>query len=612
MRLKRLLWLLVLLSLIPAAILVVRRVQAEGGRRTVTILMDEAALDEQAQYLGVSSLELGQHYQSLGLNGIALYEDTLESAEAKGKITVLLASEAAELALARDTPLPAILPDSLLVSALEPGALEWILAKNVPTPRQVEFLGKTWYVYPGRAVEIRPAGPDRASIEAWAAAGFDIAYRPRNFPGLKEVGADFPPEAHYLIHAGLQVAGYPNGLSELVAASQPYLTGVIEGTEQDGMPQIVRKVPTARLLSFNQDYINQRLSPQSLIDKYLLAANERGVRIFYLRPYTEEQRGDMFENTDKLVAGLKVRLEQEGYTVGPLDSLDIDYQTNALLRGLSAVGIIAGLVLLALLYPGIWGLLVALGVLGLGVYANGFDWGALALAAALTFPVIGYGYLKERLTSLGLATLISLAGVMLLSAVGSDREAMLAINPFAGVAATLVVPPVLFLFHYALRYRRPASWVKDFWNYPIRIGNVAVLLLGVLALGIVFLRRGNFPLIGASSGELALRSLLSDLFVRPRFKELLGHPLAVLGLTERNLPAWVTAALLTGGVVAQASILNSFSHYHTPLLISLQRTVVAVVLGLVIGLLLIPVVKLVIRLGRRWLASADAPTAPRA
>ena len=607
MRLKTVLWTLILLSLIPASVLVVRRVQAEGGRRTVTILMDEAALDIQAQYLGVSSLELGLHYQSLGLNGVALYEDTLESAEAKGDIAVLLASEATELALARAEPLPTVPSDSLLVTELKPGALDRTLAKNAPTPRQVEFLGTTWYVYPGRAVEVRPAGPDRASIEAWAAAGFDIAYRPRNFPGLREVGVDFPPEAHYLIHAGLQVAGYPNALSELVAASQPYLTGVIEGTEQDGMTQIIRKVPTARLLSFNQDYVNQRLSPQSLIDKYLLAANERGVRIFYLRPYTEEQRGDMFANTDALVEGLAARLEREGYTIGPLETLDIDYRTNALLRGLSAVGVLAGLVLLALLYPGVWGPLVALGVLGLGVVANGFDWGALALAAALTFPVIGYGHLKERLTSLGLATLISLAGAMLLSAVGSDREAMLAINPFAGVAATLVVPPVLFLFHYALRYRRPASWVRDFWNYPIRVGNVAVLLFGAFALALVFLRRGNFPLIGASSGELALRSLLSDLFVRPRFKELLGHPLAVLGLTERGLPAWVTAALLTGGVVAQASILNSFSHYHTPLLISLQRTLVALVLGLVLGLLLVPVARLVLRLGRRWLASADAP-----
>jgi hypothetical protein len=71
--LKRLCWLLILLSLIPASILVVRRIQAEDSRVTVTLLMDEAALSDQAQYLGQSSLELAKRYQALGANGIAIY-----------------------------------------------------------------------------------------------------------------------------------------------------------------------------------------------------------------------------------------------------------------------------------------------------------------------------------------------------------------------------------------------------------------------------------------------------------------------------------------------------------------------------------------------------------
>lgn len=602
---KRLLWLTLLLSLIPASILVVRRVDAEEGRRRVTIVMDEVVLSEQAEYLGQSSFELGLHYQSLGLGGIVLYEDTFESAVAKGRIAVLTGFEAQRLALLNGEDPPDIPPKSTLVTELEPGAIEPILAKNPPTPEALELAGKTWYVYPGTAPNLRPAGPDRNAIQQWAEAGFDIAYRPRNFPLMKEVGADFPKEASYLIHAGLQVAGHPGSLSTLVDISQNYITGVIEGTEQDGMRDIVRKVPTARLLSFDQDYINQRLYPQDLIDKYLLAANERGVRILYLRPYTEEQLGSMFENTEQLVSGLRERLEQEGYEVAPLGSLELNYQTNALLRGLSSIGILAALGLLMLMYPGIWGPFMVLAILGLGVFANGFDWGALALAAALSFPVVGYGHLSERLSSLGIATLISLAGAVLLSAVGSDRETMLSITPFAGVAATLVVPPALFLFHYALRYRSPASWVVDFWNHPIRIGNIAIFLVGIAALGLVFLRRGNFPVIGASSAELAFRDWLSDLFVRPRFKEMLGHPSAVLGLTNEGWPDWIKALLLTGGVIAQASILNSFSHYHTPLLISLQRTAIALVLGFVIGLVLVPIARFIIGLGRRWLAGAD-------
>lgn len=607
--LATLLWLLVALSLIPAAVLVARRVKAEGSRVTVTMVMDEAALAEQARVLGKSSLELASEYQDLGLNGIALYEDTFESAAAKGRIALLTGPEALNLALSRGEAPPEIPIDSVLVSEVVPGALEWLREKNPPGPQEVTLFGRTWLVYPGTAVNLRPAGPDPAQLGAFAAAGFDIAYRPRNYPGLRAVGEDFPAEAHYLIHAGLQVTGQPNGLGELVAASQNYITGIIEGTEQEGMAAIGNKVPTARLLSFNQDYVNQRLMPYNLIDKYLLAVNERGIRILYLRPYTEEQLGDMVENTRALVAGLRQALEQEGYRVAPLTGLELEYRTNALLRGLSAVGVLAGLGLLVLLFPGVWGPLMALFVLGLGLAANGPQWGALALAAALVFPVIGYGHFPERLGSLGLATLVSLAGAMLLSAVGSDRSAMLALTPFAGVAATLVVPPALYLFHYALRYRRPAAWVRSLWDHPIRLGDVAVVLVAGAALALVILRRGNFPLIGASQVELSLRSWLSELFVRPRFKELLGHPLAVLGLGERRWPAWLRAGLLTGGVVAQASILNSFSHYHTPLLISLQRTLIALALGLVIGLLLLPLARLAWNLGRRWLESGGRTSA---
>jgi Family of unknown function (DUF5693) len=607
--LKRLCWLLIILSLIPASVLVVRRIQAEDSRVTVTLLMDEAALSDQAQYLGQSSLELAKRYQALGANGIAIYEDNFESLEAKGDITVLLGSDAVTLALEGGGAIPTALQENtnvMLVSEIKPGATKDILASNPPEPKTLELAGRTWYIYPGNATDIRPAGPDMALIRSYAAADFDIAYRPRNFPQLKAVGDDFPKEAHYLIYGGLQVTGFPNNLERLESVSQNYITGIIEGTEQDGMKELSRKVPSVKLLSFNQDYVNRRLHPEELIDKYMLAANERGIRILYIRPYTEEQLGDMYDNTEKLISGLSERLKKEGYEIGPLPSLELTYEASPLLRGLSAVGVIAALVLLALMYPGVWGLLVAGAVLALAFFAGRLDWDTLALTAALTFPVIGYGHLKENVASLGVASLISLAGAALLSAVGSDRQAMLSITPFAGVGATLVVPPALYLFHYALRYRRPAQWVTEFWNTPIRIGHVALVFIGLAAAGLILLRRGNFPVIPATEAELAFRSWLSNLFVRPRFKEMIGHPMAVLGLTNKEWPGWIKAILMTGGVVAQSTILNSFSHYHTPLIISLQRTLIALGLGLVFGFVLLPLARFIVTLVKRWLASADS------
>lgn len=602
---RQLLWLVVLLSLIPAGILVARRVQAEGTAQTVTMLMDGEALGEQAALLGRDPFELALEYQELGLNGIILYEDTPETLADKGRIIALLGHEFnAMSALAGQDAAPVLPRQATVLSEIESGALAQLLAKNPEPEGEFELLGRTWYWFTGDSFEIRPAGPDRGEISQYADAGFDIAYRPRNFPGLLDPGIDLPPEASYLIHYGLELAGMADGLENLVEASQDYVTGIIEGTEQAGMEDIVDRIPTVRLLSFSQEHVNRGLDPEEITPKYSLAANERGIRIMYLRPWTENHQGNMLDNTRQMVAGVYADLTAEGFTVGPLDVSPTAYRTDTVLRSLSAIGVLAGLALLGLAFPGVWGILTALGLALLCVLAAGPDWGALALAAALAFPVLGFSYLKEHLPTLFTATLISLIGAVLLAAVGSDFDTMMAITPFRGVAATLVVPPALFLFQYALRHRRPAQWVRDYSAQPLTVGIVAVLLIAAGAAGLILLRRGNFPIIGVSEAELALRAWLDELFVRPRFKELIGHSLAIVALMVPKLPAWLRAGLLTAGVVAQATILNSFSHYHTPLVISLQRTVIALVLGFLGGLILSVLTRWLMTLWDRWLDSA--------
>jgi hypothetical protein len=611
-RTARALWLLVALALVPAAVLVVMRVQSEGTKRSVAIVMDELALAEQASYLGVSSLELGLRYGALGLGGIALYEETVETLALKGRAAAMLGREARAVAAAAGQLPPAVPADATLVTELEEGALDVLLATSWPPARPVEIQDRTWYLWPGDSFRIRPAGPDRAQVEAWHAAGFDIAYRPRNFPNLREVGVHYPPEARYLVYAGLQVAGFPNAMDDAVAASEGYFTGIIEGTAQDGLPALAREVPTVRLLSFNQDYINQRLRPADLIEKYLLAANERNVRLLYLRPYTEEQLGDMVENTEALVEGLVRELERDGFTVGPLQALDVDYAAPAWLRLLAALGILAGLGLLALAFPPPWGLYATAAVGALALVAAGPSWAALALLAALVFPVLGFAHFGPGLLTMVRATGVALIGAAFLVAVGSDRATMLAIEPFAGVAATLVVPPALFAAHALLRWRAPASWLRYLWGYRLRLGDLAVAIVIAAVLGLVVMRRGNFPILGASEAELALRGFLNELFVRPRFKELVGHPLAILALLNPRWPAWATGPLLVAGVVAQASILNSFSHYHTPLIVSLQRTLIALVIGVLVGLVLVPLVRLLTAAVGRWLGDDAADSADTA
>ncbi len=81
------------------------------------------------------------------------------------------------------------------------------------------------------------------------------------------------------------------------------------------------------------------------------------------------------------------------------------------------------------------------------------------------------------------------------------------------------------------------------------------------------------------------------LLVRPRFKEfLVGQPALWLGLQLRRrlfnprAQPWALGLQLIG-LLAPVSIVNSFAHLHTPLGVTLLRTLHGVWLGLLLGLL---------------------------
>ena len=196
--LHKICWALILFSLLPALFLVNRRIRAEGSRQVVTFIMDEEALALQADFYGLTSFDLAERYRTLGLTGVALYEETLQSLAAKGDIIL---AEASELRLSypdEDAPLP---PADMFVSEVTPGALGDAVAKVAPAPPELEFGNRTWYAFTG-ADEERPAGYRSNEVTRWAAAGYDIGIRPRDYVNIQNVGADYPDEANYLIYAG--------------------------------------------------------------------------------------------------------------------------------------------------------------------------------------------------------------------------------------------------------------------------------------------------------------------------------------------------------------------------------------------------------------------------
>ncbi len=100
------------------------------------------------------------------------------------------------------------------------------------------------------------------------------------------------------------------------------------------------------------------------------------------------------------------------------------------------------------------------------------------------------------------------------------------------------------------------------------------------------MRSGNESDIAPSPFELTLRHLLTHvLSVRPRFKEfLIGFPammlLPALLSRHRRAVGWLLALAIGVGI---GDVIDTFSHLHTPLSISLLRIVNGLIVGGIIG-----------------------------
>src|SRR5205823_12796035 len=86
--------------------------------------------------------------------------------------------------------------------------------------------------------------------------------------------------------------------------------------------------------------------------------------------------------------------------------------------------------------------------------------------------------------------------------------------------------------------------------------------------------------------EMSLRNMLDRYLVRPRTKEfLIGHPalLAALLLGATRAGRGVRLSLALIGSIGQVSMVNSFCHLHTPLLMTVTRVFNGLWLGVLIG-----------------------------
>ncbi|WP_425145319.1 DUF5693 family protein [Deinococcus sp.] len=588
--LTRLLLGIIVLALIPALILAVTRISFEAKQKTVAMILDYPAVSGQANVTGQAPFDLLAHYRTLGVNGVAVYEDTISSRVTRGDIYLKAGSE-----LAADNPGLGINPNWTYTRDLKPGALEALVPRYTIKPVNVTLLGHRWLAWPINPAFL-PAGPNLPLLGELKKLGYIVVYRPFDSTSVISPGADWP-DVPFIAFTGAAITGSEDPL--LMAQMRERLghrvPAFIESTPQRGFSKLIAGGQAVRLFSISTRW-QSTLTPDALSSKYVLAARERSHKLLYLRPFRT------VADTDLLLSDVKSGLSKWGIGVGlPKPAA---YEPNRVLRWLCVLGPLAALALLGLSYPlsrlglgvALMALLVCLGMNGLSPLPS------FALMAAISFPALGLVFRRGHLNDWYVATAFSLIGVMFVSALGASRDSMLGLDPFKGVGLTLAAPILLVALSLIPR-QDVRTTLYRLYARPISLGDVMIIAAALAVFALVFLRRGNATGLGVSDTETQVRQAIQDSTVRPRFKEVAGHPLLMLGLSGA-VPGYVTPLLLLGGVIGQASILNTFTHFHTPLLISLQRVLTGLALGAVLGYLLVFAVRWLLRLwqGRgEWL-----------
>ncbi|MBV8529775.1 MAG: hypothetical protein JO104_00535, partial [Candidatus Eremiobacteraeota bacterium] len=192
------------------------------------------------------------------------------------------------------------------------------------------------------------------------------------------------------------------------------------------------------------------------------------------------------------------------------------------------------------------------------------------------------------------ATGVALLGALVVVGVMSSPLAMEEIERFRGVRLVLALPPLIALTLYLFdkRFGSGAQRARDVFLSPVLayqlLAGIVIVGLGVL----MIVRSGNDSEVSPSAFELTLRHLLTHvLSVRPRFKEfLIGVPcmmlLPALLPAHRRGIGWLLALGIGVGV---GDVIDTFSHLHTPIEISVLRIVNGVVIGAIVGIVAIAI-----------------------
>lgn len=631
--LKKILIGIILISLIVVAFSLTARINKIDQKSEIEIVMDGESYTELKALAPEINL---QKLKNSGMTTIAIYQKSLEDFIDNGSLKKL---ENLDILLADDDLQNSLKKNGIKINELENSAIFAVfsrslkkqlnsLASELKNEYSAEIIQTADYnllYFPNwhKSLEDLSLGYNSNQVEEAKKIDLKIAYRSDNklnsFSALKSNLKLLNPEI--LIFNGEEITGYPDKIAETAALMKKYKLdfGQVEAfiAAQAGAEKLAvqNDYKILRTHSMQQEEV-EKANAKEIINRYLLAVRERNVKIIYYKPYLQ---GDQLlsRNLD-LLSSLKLSLEAEGYKLGSSETIEYFSSSNLdlalILLAITAAGIMLLNYFTAFNYSKLINLFFLISAAAGFIF---FETGKIillrqimALAAAVIFPSLavivflieknkGAEDLKGVLKSSFLfcnytaAVITALIGGLFVSASLNSSDFIFKINNFRGVKLAFLLPLIIISLYYFIQpgNKELKKEIPKLLESAIKVKHLilaaALALIAVIYIG----RTGNFPLLPVPAWELTLRSFLEKmLYVRPRFKEfLIGHPLFIFSLylsykKRKELCFYPFLMLSSVGVI---TTVNTFSHLHTPLLVSMLRTFHSYWLSFIIASILI-------------------------
>lgn len=414
---------------------------------------------------------------------------------------------------------------------------------------------------------------------------------------------------------------------------------------QDGMYELadLLQYHTVRGYAMSKDELD-KIQPGEASMRYYISDLERNVRFNLYPLYKKPLHGKNLTETNlDYIHTVSQKLQARGYTLGRASVMPPYYPDRLLLAAVAAAACCGFVLVLNLLVPladRYNYMLSALGILfgcgGAAIAKGSLFLQVMALGCAVAAPVAamliildywrqrpirqkrGYRYvLRDSILGVSAAVALAFIGGLYIAGMLGNIRFFMEFDVYRGVKLTFVLPLLLVAVGYLRRFplygrslatpQEGKQFIRDFLQLPVRMSTlIIVAILGVFAYVFVG-RSGHTAGVPVPGMEVAMRRFLENiLYARPREKEfLIGHPafFIMVGALYRRWPQLLHFFAVIAATIGVGSLVETFAHIRTPLMMSVIRGINGWIMGMIIGVILIIAIAVLARftawLGKR-------------